>query len=271
MDKSTLIKSNPDQQYRPLVSIITVVFNNSDYIRDAIESVVSQSYPLIEYIVIDGGSTDGTIEVIKEYQDKISVFISEIDNGIYDALNKGITHASGDVVAILHSDDQFCDANVVSNMVLHMSQTDSEFCFSDLVHVDSLSGKVSRYYMANFFKQWMFRIGWMPPHPTCFIKRSLFDEFGMYSTDYKIAGDFDLLVRFFYGRKIRWSYLDQITVKMSPGGTSNSGWQSNRIIFNEISRSLKSNGIWSLPVFQLARYALRLMELIIKPKKGSYD
>jgi glycosyltransferase involved in cell wall biosynthesis len=253
------------------VSVITVVFNNVKYIKNAINSVLSQSYNDIEYIVIDGGSTDGTIDVIREYQDKIAVFISETDKGIYDALNKGIAHASGDVIAILHSDDQFCNTCVVSDMMRKMDESNAEFCFSDMVIVDNLSGRVLRYYMASYFRRWMFRIGWMPPHPTCFIKRSLFDEFGVYSTDYKIAGDFDLLVRFFYGRKIKWSYLDQISIKMSASGVSNSGWQSKRLIFNEISCSLKSNNVWSLSIFQSIRYMIRLIEIIIKPKKGGCD
>jgi glycosyltransferase involved in cell wall biosynthesis len=253
------------------VSIITVVFNNVKYIENAINSVLSQSYNDIEYIVIDGGSTDGTIDVIKEYQDKISVFISEADKGIYDALNKGIAHSSGDVVAILNSDDQFCNTCIVSDMMHKMDESNAEFCFSDMVIVDNLSGRILRYYMASYFKRWMFRIGWMPPHPTCFIKRSLFDEFGVYSTDYKIAGDFDLLVRFFYGRNIRWSYLDKISIKMSASGVSNSGWRSKRLIFNEISRSLHSNGVWSLSIFQLIRYIIRMLEIMIKPKKNSCD
>jgi glycosyltransferase involved in cell wall biosynthesis len=250
------------------VSIITVVYNNVCGISSAVESVISQNYLNIEYIVIDGGSTDGTIDIIEKYQDKISVFISEKDSGIYDALNKGIANSTGDVIGILHSDDRFCSIHTVSNMMNKIDRSKSEICFSDMVIVDNLSGKVLRYYMANYFKRWMFRIGWMPPHPTCFIKKSLFDEFGMYSTDYKIAGDFDLLVRFFYSRKIKWSYLDQISIKMSEGGVSNSGWQSKRLIFNEISRSLKSNGIWSLSIFQLARYIIRMLEIITKPKKG---
>ena len=250
------------------LSIITVVYNNVEGIKSALESVISQDYLQIEYIVVDGGSTDGTIEIINKYLDKISVFISEPDNGIYDALNKGVLHASGDVVAVLHSDDNFCNTHVCSEIMNQMDKTRAELCFSDMVIVDNLSGKILRYYMAGYFKRWMFRVGWMPPHPTCFIKRSLFDEFGMYLTDYKIAGDFDLLVRFFYGRKIRWTYLDKITIKMSSGGVSNSGWRSKRLIANELNRSLKSNRIWSLSIFQLARYIIRMLEIIIKPKKG---
>jgi glycosyltransferase involved in cell wall biosynthesis len=250
------------------VSIITVVRNGEKTIKDTIESVLSQTYSDIEYILIDGCSTDKTVEIINGYEKQISKFISEPDKGIYDALNKGILRASGDVVAILHSDDKFCNTHVCSDMIKHMDKTKAEFCFSDMVIVDNFSGKILRYYMASYFRRWMFRVGWMPPHPTCFIKRSLFDEFGMYSIDYKIAGDFDLLLRFFYGRKIRWSYLDQITIKMSGDGISNSGWRSKRLIFNEISRSLKSNGIWSLSIFQLIRYIIRMLEIIIKPKKG---
>jgi glycosyltransferase involved in cell wall biosynthesis len=253
------------------LSIITVVYNNVESIKSAIESVISQDCSHVEYIVVDGGSTDGTIEIINEYLDKIPVFISESDKGIYDALNKGILRASGDVIAILHSDDKFCNMHVCSDIMKHMDKTKAELCFSDMVIVDNFSGKILRYYMANYFKRWMFRIGWMPPHPTCFIKKSLFNEFGMYSTDYQIAGDFDLLVRFFYGRKIKWSYLDKISIKMSAGGVSNSGWQSKRLIFNEINHSLKSNDVWSLSIFQSIRYIIRLIEIIIKPSKGGCD
>lgn len=205
------------------VTIITVIYNNVEHIRGAIKSVLSQNYPFIEYIVIDGGSTDGTLEIIEQYRDSISVFLSEPDDGVYDALNKGIMRASGDVVGILHSDDRFCYNQVVSDMVQKMSDTKTEFCFSDMIIVDSSSNKILRYYMAGYFKRWLFRTGWLPPHPTCFIKKSLFNEFGLYSTKYKIAGDFDFMIRIFYARKINWAYLNRITVKMKSGGTSNSG------------------------------------------------
>jgi len=250
------------------VSIITVVLNNCNTISNAIRSVLSQDYENIEYIVIDGESTDGTLDVIDDYLGDIDLFISEKDHGLYDALNKGVSKASGDVIAILHSDDEFCDECVVSDMMSHMSESKVEFCFSNMIIVNSSSGKVLRYYAANYFKKWMFRIGWMPPHPTCFIDRTLFDEFGLYSTKYKIAGDFDFFVRIFYGRNIRWSHLKRVAVKMLHGGVSNSGIQSKMLIFNEINHSLKSNGVWSLPVFQLARYVIRLIEIIIKPKRS---
>ena len=233
--------------------------------------MLSQNYALLEYVVIDGGSTDGTLDIIKEYSDRISIIISEPDDGIYDALNKGVREAAGDIVAILHSDDLFCDKYVVTDMVDKMTINKSEFCFSDMVIVDRASGAVQRYYMAHFFNRWMFRMGWMPPHPTCFIKKSLFDDFGYYSIDYKVAGDFDFFLRLFYGKDIKWSYLDRVTVKMRQGGVSNSGLGSKLTIANEINRSLRFNNIWSLPVFQLGRYLIRILELLIKPKAGECD
>ena len=250
----------------PLVSIITVVYNNEKYIEDAIKSVISQNYQHIEYIVIDGASTDGTIKIVERLQDQVSIFISESDRGIYDAINKGISRSSGEIIAILHSDDRFCDQCVVADMVKRMAESRAEFCFSDMVIVDESSDKVLRYYMANHFKRWMLRVGWMPPHPTCFIKKSLFDEFGLYSLDYKIAGDFDFLVRIFYARDINWAYLNRVTIKMRQGGVSNAGFLSKRIIAKEINQSLRSNNVWSLPIFQLSRYFIRLLELIIRPK-----
>ena len=253
------------------ISIITVVRNNKNTIRCAINSVLSQTYENIEYIIIDGASTDGTLEVVKKFENKISKLISEPDNGIYDALNKGIYNSSGDVIAMLHSDDEFCNRHAVSDMVEHMKKTKSELCFSDMVIVNKTSGKVLRYYMAHYFNKWMFRIGWMPPHPTCFINKALFEEFGLYTNKYKIAGDFDFLVRVFYGRTIRWSYFEKILVKMNQGGVSNSLYSSKKLIYKEINHSLKLNGVWSLPVFQLVRYLIRLIELLAKPKSGNFE
>lgn len=248
------------------VSIITVVYNNVKYIADALDSVLSQNYPFVEYIVIDGGSIDGTVQVIENYIDNISLFLSEPDCGIYDALNKGISLATGDIIAVLHSDDLFINQSVVTDMVCRMDDSGAEICFSDMVIVDRKSDEVLRYYMASYFRRWMFRMGWMPPHPTCFIKMSLFSEFGLYSLDYEIVGDFDFLVRLFYGRTIHWSYLNRVTVKMRAGGVSNSGWESKKIIAHEINQSLSVNKVWTLPIFQLGRYLIRLVELVIKPK-----
>jgi glycosyltransferase involved in cell wall biosynthesis len=250
------------------VSIITVVLNNKDTIEAAIKSVLGQTYQDIEYIVIDGNSTDGTKGIVNKYKDQINKFISEKDKGLYDALNKGIKNSTGDIIAILHSDDLFYDNYVVSDMVSKISASNAEICFSDMVIVSASSGRVLRYYMASYFNRWMFRMGWMPPHPTCFIKKSLFNEFGYYSLKYKIASDFDFLVRVFYGREIKWDYLNRVTVKMRQGGISNSGLVSKKRIASEINQVLHANRVWSYSFFQIGRYFIRAIELVIRPKKG---
>ena len=147
--------------------------------------------------------------------------------------------------------------------------TETGLCFSDLVIVDAVSGKLIRYYMAHYFRRWMLRIGWLPPHPTVFLKRSIFDEFGLYSKKFRIAGDFDFLIRVFYGRKINWSYLNRITVKMRSGGISNSGLSNKILCAKEIHGSLHMNNIFTLYFFQVGRYLIRMMELLIKPAKKS--
>ena len=250
----------------PKVSIITVVYNNQEHIQGAIQSVLNQDYSNIEYIVIDGNSNDGTISAIEEYSDQIDCFISSPDKGIYDALNKGIELSTGEIIGILHSDDLFVDERVVSDIVAAMEKQEAEFTFSDVIIVDPDTKKVIRYYMAHYFSPWMLRIGWVPPHPTAFIKKSIFKEFGNYSLEYRIAGDFDYFVRIFYGRKIHWTYLDRITVIMSSKGISNSGFANKILMAKEINKSLKANKVWALPVFQLLRYIIRIVELIVKPK-----
>jgi glycosyltransferase involved in cell wall biosynthesis len=268
------MKKSPTQAInasQSIVSIITIVFNNSKYIKEAIESVLSQDYDSIEYIIIDGGSVDGTIEIINEYRDKISTFISEPDNGVYHAINKGISFATGDIVSILHSDDVFNNKNVVSRMVDEMINSCSEFCFSDMIIVNKDSGAVLRFYMASYFHRWMLRTGWMPPHPTCFIKKSLFYEFGMYSESYKVAGDFEFFVRIFYSREINWNYVNIISIKMRSGGLSNSGFKSKLLTSREITKSLKQNNIWAPRYFQILRYLIRLIELITPKFKTFYS
>ena len=254
---------------KPLVTIITVVFNNVDFIERAINSVLSQSYKSIEYIVIDGGSNDGTLSVIKKYQDQIFYFLSEKDNGIYDALNKGINKATGNIIGILHSDDEFFNNSVVSNVIDNMIEKKSDFCFSNVIITNREMNKVHRYYKSNYFRNWMLRFGLMPPHPSCFIKKSLFDDFGHYSTKYLIAGDFDFMVRVFYGANIKWSYLNQTSIKMRTGGLSNSSIKNKIISAKEIKAVLKDHNIFTMYVFQFIKYAVRFFELLSREKNKS--
>ena len=248
------------------ISIITVCYNSVDTIKDTIESVLSQDYSEIEYVIIDGGSTDGTLEIINSYIDKISIFVSEYDKGIYDALNKGIRMSSGEFIGIMHSDDRYSYREAVSEMVAKLKLKNAEFAFSDMLIVSN-NDKIIRYYMAGFFKPWLLRVGWLPPHPTAIIKRTLFDEFGLYSEKFPLAGDFEFFVRVFSGRKIKWTYLNKVTVLMKTGGASNSGFKSKKATMLEINKALKFNRVFSTPLLQIIRYGIRFIELIYRPSK----
>jgi len=251
----------------PVVSLITAVYNNETHLRDALESAKSQDYPHIEHIIIDGGSTDGTLEILEDYREEIALVISEPDSGIYDALNKGIRNASGTYIAFLHSDDVFDNPAALRRLVEASEHSNAEFCCSDVVIVDRDSDEIIRFYMAQYFRTWLFKIGWMPPHPGCLFKRSLHDEFGLYSTKFKIAGDFDFMVRMFFSRTIRWTYVNNITMRMRRGGASNSGLSSKRQIATELHRSLCDNGVKTWPFLQLLRYPIRAVEIFARPKE----
>jgi glycosyltransferase involved in cell wall biosynthesis len=253
----------------PKVSIITVVLNNAKEVQVAIESVLSQDYPNIEYIVIDGKSTDGTMSIVNSYE-SIDFIVSEQDNGLYDAMNKGIKLSTGDIVGILNSDDSYLDKSVISDLVSLMVSSDSDLVFSDLLIVKKGTKKISRYYMAHYFRPWMLKIGYMPPHPTTLLKKDLYDNFGNFSLDYKIVSDFDLFVRLFNFKNIKWNYLNRITVIMQDGGISNSGFIGKISIALEINRCLKNNQVQTLLIFQVFRYIIRLIELIVKPKNREF-
>lgn len=205
------------------ISIITVVRNNEKTIKDAIESVLGQTYKNIEYIIIDGKSTDGTVEVIKSYENKISKFISEPDKGLYDAMNKGIKFSTGDVVGILNSDDFYINEFVIERVVKEFEEKKTDSVFADLVYVKSQNvNKIVRYYDSGYFNPSKFAYGWMPAHPTFFVKRSVYEKYGLFRTDLKTSADFDILARFLYTHKISYSYIKEVLVKMRLGGVSTS-------------------------------------------------
>ena len=225
------------------ITIITVVFNGAKYIRSAIQSILSQDYDNIEYIVIDGGSIDGTVDIVKEYQDKISVFISEPDEGIYDAMNKGIALATGNVIGILNSDDFYIDEFVIEKVVKEFDEKGVDSVYADLVFVSPNNlEKTIRYYDSNHFNPSRFAYGWTPAHPTFFVKKEIYDKYGVFRTDFKIAADFDILARFLYTQKISYSYMQEVLVKMRVGGVSTS-FSSIWINNIEALKACKNNGI----------------------------
>lgn len=224
------------------ISIVTVSYNSEATIRDTIESVLSQTYQNIEYIVIDGASNDGTLSIINEYREKISLIVSERDNGIYDAMNKGIKMASGDVVGILNSDDVFFDAHSVQSIAENFSK-DTDAVYADLVYVNRYDlNKLSRFYSSKNFSVAKIRFGIMLPHPTFYVRRTLFDKLGFYKTDYRVAADFELITRFVTS-KIRLSRLPGCLVKMREGGISSSDFKGRVHQNFEIVRACRENNI----------------------------
>lgn len=245
------------------ISIITVCFNSSKTIRDTIESVLSQDHSDIEYIIIDGGSSDGTVEIISEYQSKIAKFVSEKDRGIYDAMNKGISLATGDVIGILNSDDIYINSDTVSELMQVMNHKNADCVFADLIVVDPQNMKrVLRYYDSSKFKTSKFRFGWMPAHPTFFVKRQVYEKVGMFSLKYQIAADYEMLIRILHVHQFKYAYLPKPVVKMRSGGTSSAGLSRNWILNKEIVLACKENGIWTAMPLLIIKIPFKLLELI---------
>jgi glycosyltransferase involved in cell wall biosynthesis len=248
------------------ISIITVCYNSELTVRSAIESVLAQTYPDIEYIVIDGQSTDKTIEIIRSYEadfaDRLR-WISEPDKGMYDAMNKGVRMSTGDFVAILNADDFYNYPGSVETMVNYLRETGADMCCSDVrfVYPDDLK-KTVRYYSSAKFKPSLFRFGFMPAHPSCFIRRKLFDEIGCYKIDYQIAADYELLIRFLYTHRISYRYLAFDIIKMRTGGKSTKSWKSNWLLNREIVRACRENGIYTNLLLLSLKYFIKVFELI---------
>ncbi len=240
------------------ISIITVCYNSEKTIRQTIESVVSQSYDDIEHIIIDGGSSDDTLSIISEYTGSVK-FISEMDKGIYDAINKGIRLASGEIIGILNSDDFFSDSYVVNRIVKEFKDNSLEAVFADVSFFsDNQGSQIVRYYSSKLFRPWMFRFGFQPAHPTFYCKKELFDIHGYYDLRFKIAGDFELLTRFLEVNKVKYKYVNDIWVKMKLGGISTKGLGSNLLLNREILIALKLNSIKSNIILIYSKYFIKV-------------
>ena len=202
------------------VSIITVSYNSAKTIEDTIHSVLNQDYNNIEYIVIDGLSSDNTVEIINRYKSEISHFISEPDSGIYDAMNKGVVASTGDLIGILNSDDVYENSSVISNIINALDGNDA--VYADLVYVqqDNLN-RIKRVWKSGKYKVDSFLFGWMPPHPTFFVKKECYEKYGLYNTALNSAADYELMLRFIHKNKIRIAYYTNVIVKMRLGGVSN--------------------------------------------------
>ena len=245
------------------VSIITVCFNSVATIRETIESVLAQDYPNIEYIVVDGASKDGTRDIVREYQNKIDVVISEPDKGIYDAMNKGIRIATGDVVGLLNSDDFYADNSSVRQLIECMVDAGSDTVYADVTIVNAKDTcRVVRYYNSSTFHPGRLRYGWMPAHPTFIVKRKLYETHGDFSLDYRIAADFEMVVRLLHAAGASYAYLPAAVIKMRAGGISTRGLKSSWVLNCEIVRACRENGLETNLLRVLLKIPAKLTELI---------
>lgn len=224
------------------ISIITVVYNNEATIRDAIESVLNQTYSNIEYVIIDGNSKDNTVSIIEEYKERLGYFSSQPDKGLYDAMNKGIQMATGDLIGILNSDDTFNSNSVIEDIANFHKQNDIDASIGNIIQHRE-NGQIVRLYSSKCWNPEKLKIGFMPPHPSIFFKRNLFHKFGNYELGFKIGADYELITRFFLKNNISWKYLDITTTSMLVGGLSSSGSSSYKLISKEIQKALKMNEI----------------------------
>lgn len=244
------------------ISIVTAVYNRAKTIQETIDSVSSQQGCDYEYVVIDGNSNDGTGQIIAENSSGIDISIRESDNGIYDALNKGIQAATGDVVGFLHADDLFASSHVIQKVGEMLDSGEYDAIYGDLVYVDAADPcRVIRYWKSKPYRVQKFRSGWMPPHPTVYIRKSVYEAFGMYRTDMGTGADYECMVRHMVVNKIRVGYVPEVMVKMRVGGASNASL-SSRIKANLGDRDAWiSNGLtaplgirWTKPLSKLFQY-----------------
>lgn len=276
------------------ITLITACYNSAPVIRTAIESVLRQTWPDIEYLVVDGGSTDGTVEIIREYEPRFvgrMRWVSEKDKGFYDAINKGIQKATGEVVGILNADDVMADDRVIERVAAafegvpegclrrHGLGNERQFTdFPDAVYgdirfvanrtdigLDALrEEKTVRYYSSKYFRPWLVKFGYLPAHPTFYCRRQLFGKYGAYQTDYKIAADHELLIRFLVKRRIHSRFLPGVFVVMRTGGMSTRSVQSTLIINRENIRACRTNGIYTNQLMQFARYLFKIPGLVFR-------
>jgi len=233
------------------VSIITIAYNSAETIEDTIVSVVNQDYQNIEYIIIDGGSKDETLNIVNKYKDKTATIISEPDKGIYDAMNKGIANATGDIVGILNSDDIYADNQVISDIVTQIGNHDA--VYADLVYVDrEQTDKVTRFWKSGVYKKNAFIRGWMPPHPTFFVKKSIYDQYGTYNLALKSAADYECMLRLIHKQKISLTYLPRVITKMRVGG------QSNVTLKNRLKANKEDRMAWEINGLKPRFYTIKM-------------
>lgn len=226
------------------ITIITVTHNSEQFLADCIQSVRSQNYHDIEYIIIDGKSTDSTVSIIQDNEDVISYWISETDRGMYDAINKGIKASTGDVIGILNSDDILAAPDVIRNMVDCFQRTNVDSIYGDLEYVEPYdTSKITRVWKGVKYQKRLFNIGWMPAHPTFYIRKEVISKYGLYENHYYSAADYEFMVRYLYRHNVSAFYLEQMVVKMRTGGASNGNLKRRLRANRRDYLAMKKNGL----------------------------
>lgn len=245
------------------ISIITATYNSGGTVRDTIESVLTQSYKDIEYIIVDGGSKDNTLDIVNEYKSKIARIVSEPDRGIYDAMNKGYRMATGDVLALINSDDFFIDSMAIEKIMKCFEMNPQTDCvYADLYYVaQDDTSKIVRYWKTG--KQRPFTKGWHPAHPTFYVKRKVYERCGMFDLEFKLAADFELMLRFIEKEKISLVYLSEPLIKMRLGGATNKSLENIRKQNIECMRAFHKNGVSVSCVYYLYRLLPKLKQYFI--------
>lgn len=249
------------------ISIITVCFNSADHIADALKAVDEQTWPHREHLVIDGASRDRTMEIVREHPQPWRRSISEPDKGIYDAMNKGLRMAQGDVVGFLNSDDLYASRDVLATVAAAFEDPSIDACYGDLCYVDrDAVDSIVRYWRSSPFKPGMFSRGWCPPHPSMFIRRSVLERFGGFDLRYRIAADAELMARLMEVHRVHSRYIPRVLVRMRLGGASNASWTGIIEQNREILRAFTKLGLRvSLAKFAAGKLAMRVRQFLTRP------
>ena len=241
--------------------MVTVAFNAVHTIEDTVRSVADQAYSKVEHILVDGASTDGTLEIIARHRDKLARVISEPDQGIYDAMNKGVHAASGDVIGFLNADDVYAHQHVLTVVAETMERHHLDALFGDVGFFQSDNpGRMVRRYSSARFRPDRIGWGWMPAHPALFLRREVFQKVGPFRTNYRIAGDFEFVARAFGKQSLRYRHLPEVLVQMRMGGVSTGGWRNTLLLNQEVLRACRENGIPTNMLKILSKYPAKLLE-----------
>lgn len=245
------------------ISVITVCYKSKATLERALQSVADQDWPKVEHIVIDGASTDGTLAILERFRPHLAKVVIEPDKGIYDAMNKGLERATGDIICFLNADDQYASTKALSQVAGQISRYGLDALIGDVgfFHENNPEHMVRRY-RSDRFNPGLLAWGWMPAHPALFLRKEVVQRVGRFKTDYRIAGDFEFIVRAFHGQSLRYHHFPEVLVRMQTGGASTGGWRAKIRLNQEVLRACRENGIRTNMLKILSKYPVKLLELL---------